>query len=101
MAAPPTHPVPASLSSWRDPAPAIGWAVTATVTLVAAFTRLWSLGWPHGKSFDEVYYATEAQEMLRFGYEDNRGYMFIVHPPLGKWLIAFTSWLGQRPCGPR
>ena len=96
VAAPPTDPVPASLSSWRDPAPAIGWAVTATVTLVAAFTRLWSLGWPHGKSFDEVYYATEAQEMLRFGYEDNRGYMFIVHPPLGKWLIAFTSWLGQR-----
>jgi dolichyl-phosphate-mannose-protein mannosyltransferase len=96
VAPPPTHPVPASLSSWRDPAPAIGWAVTATVTLVAAFTRLWALGWPHGKSFDEVYYATEAQEMLRFGYEDNRGYMFIVHPPLGKWLIAFTSWLGQR-----
>jgi dolichyl-phosphate-mannose-protein mannosyltransferase len=96
VAPPPTHPVPGSLSSWRDPAPAIGWAVTAMVTLVAAFTRLWGLGWPHGKSFDEVYYATEAQEMLRFGYEDNRGYMFIVHPPLGKWLIAFTSWLGQR-----
>jgi dolichyl-phosphate-mannose-protein mannosyltransferase len=96
VTAPPTHPVPASLSSWQDPAPAIGWAVTAIVTLVAAFTRLWSLGWPHGKSFDEVYYATEAQEMLRFGYEDNRGYMFIVHPPLGKWLIAFTSWLGQQ-----
>ena len=26
---------------------------------------------------------TEAQEILRYGYEDNRGYMFIVHPPLG------------------
>jgi dolichyl-phosphate-mannose-protein mannosyltransferase len=89
----PDHPVPASLQRWRDPAPAIGWAVTGLVTAIAAFTRLWALGFPHGKSFDEVYYATEAQEMLRFGYEDNRGYMFIVHPPLGKWLIAFTSWI--------
>jgi dolichyl-phosphate-mannose--protein O-mannosyl transferase len=43
--------------------------------------------------FDEVYYATEAQELLRYGYEDNRGYMFIVHPPLGKWLIAATEWV--------
>jgi dolichyl-phosphate-mannose-protein mannosyltransferase len=89
----PTHRVPASLQGWRDPSPALGWAVTALVTGIAAFTRLWALGWPHGKIFDEVYYATEAQEMLRFGYEDNRGYMFIVHPPLGKWLIGFTSWI--------
>ena len=36
------------------------------------------------KIFDEAYYPVEAQEMLRFGYEDNRGYMFIVHPPLGQ-----------------
>ena len=57
------------------------------------FTRFWALGFPPGKNFDEVYYATEAQELLRFGYEDNRGYMFIVHPPLGKWLIALdTLW---------
>ena len=48
--------------------------------------------------FDEVYYATEAQELLRYGYEDNRGYMFIVHPPLGKWLIARPS-VGDLDCG--
>ena len=70
------------------PAPRLGWAITALVTAIAAFTRFWALGSPHGKSFDEVYYATEAQELLRFGYEDNRDYMFIVHPPLGKWLIG-------------
>ncbi len=29
--------------------------------------------------------------MLRWGYEDNRGYLFIVHPPLGKLLIAVSS----------
>ena len=61
------------------------------VTALAAGTRFWALGFPPGKSFDEVYYATEAQEMLRYGYEDNRDYMFIVHPPLGKWLIALSA----------
>lgn len=61
------------------------------VAALAAVTRFWTLGFPTTKSFDEVYYATEAQEMLRYGYEDNRAYMFVVHPPLGKWLIALTS----------
>ena len=27
-------------------------------------------------------------ELLTWGFEYNRGYSFIVHPPLGKWLIA-------------
>jgi dolichyl-phosphate-mannose-protein mannosyltransferase len=85
------RPVPAALAPWHDPHPWIGWLLTALVTALAAITRFWAVGYPHGKSFDEVYYATEAQELLRYGYEDNRGYMFIVHPPLGKWLIALTS----------
>jgi membrane-associated phospholipid phosphatase len=89
----PARPVPAALAPWRDPHPWVDWLVTALVTLLAAVTRFWAVGYPHGKSFDEVYYATEAQELLRYGYEDNRGYMFIVHPPLGKWLIAVTSQL--------
>jgi dolichyl-phosphate-mannose-protein mannosyltransferase len=89
----PAGPVPQALRPWRDPSPRVGWIVTAATTAVAAVTRLWALGWPPGKSFDEVYYATESQEMLRFGYEDNRGYMFIVHPPLGKWLIAIPQWI--------
>ena len=88
-----SRPVPAALAPWHDPHPRIAWAITALVTIVAAFTRFWDVGFPQGKSFDEVYYATEAQELLRFGYEDNRGYMFIVHPPLGKWLIAIGSWM--------
>lgn len=89
----PARPVPVSLAPWHDPRPWVGWAVTAVVAAVAAVTRFWSLGFPPTKSFDEVYYATEAQELLRYGYEDNRGYMFIVHPPLGKWLIGATSAL--------
>ncbi|MEP6599856.1 MAG: phospholipid carrier-dependent glycosyltransferase [Actinomycetota bacterium] len=89
----PAGPVPESLRPWHDPHPRLGWLVSVLTVLVAAFTRLWALGWPPGKSFDEVYYANESQELLRFGYEDNRGYMFIVHPPLGKWLIALPQWL--------
>ena len=84
-------PVPEQLVGWRDPSPRVGWIITAAVTAIAALTRLWALDWPKGKMFDEIYYATEAQELLRYGYEDNRGYMFVVHPPLGKWLIAGTS----------
>jgi dolichyl-phosphate-mannose-protein mannosyltransferase len=88
----PTAP-PSALRAWVDPSPRVGWAVVALTTLLAAFTRLWALGWPPGKLFDEVYYATESQELLRYGYEDNRGYKFIVHPALGKWLIAVPQWL--------
>ena len=67
---------------------ALSWVATAVVTLVAATIRLWGIGFPEAKQFDEVYYATEGTEMLRNGYENNPGYMFIVHPPLGKWLVA-------------
>jgi dolichyl-phosphate-mannose-protein mannosyltransferase len=89
----PRRPVPPALAPWRDPHPWVGWAVVAALTVLAGFTRFWAVGSPRGKNFDEVYYATEAQELLKFGYEDNRGYMFIVHPPLGKWLIALNSEL--------
>jgi dolichyl-phosphate-mannose--protein O-mannosyl transferase len=84
-------PVPTALIPWRDPHPRIGWALTLAVAAVAALTRFWGLGFPPAKIFDEVYYATEAQEIWRFGYEDNRSYMFVVHPPLGKWMIGLTS----------
>jgi dolichyl-phosphate-mannose--protein O-mannosyl transferase len=92
--APPRTPqrVPPALQPWHDPHPLAGWLITLVVTVFAAFTRFWGVGFPPGKVFDEVYYATEAQEILRFGYEDNRDYGFIVHPPLGKWLIGFSSY---------
>lgn len=67
---------------------ALSWVATAVVTLIAATIRLWGIGFPAEKQFDEVYYATEGAEMLRNGYENNPGYMFIVHPPFGKWLVA-------------
>ena len=85
--------VPPVLAGWRPASMLQSWLWTLLVTALAAGTRFWALGFPETKSFDELYYAIEAQEMLRYGYEDNRGYMFIVHPPLGKWLIAVSSWL--------
>jgi dolichyl-phosphate-mannose--protein O-mannosyl transferase len=87
------RPVAPGLRPWHDPHPGIGWLIALGVTLVGGFVRFWAIGFPQTKVFDEVYYATEAQELLRFGYEDNRDYMFIVHPPLGKWLIAIGSQL--------
>jgi dolichyl-phosphate-mannose--protein O-mannosyl transferase len=97
----PDRPVPAALAPWRDPHPRLAWLSTAVLVVLAGLTRFWALGFPpgtntapkNGMNFDEVYYAVEAQEMLRFGYEDNRGYMFIVHPPLGKLLIALSEKL--------
>jgi len=92
-ALPQARPVPLALTRWRPESWLTNWLWTLAVAAVAAGTRFWSLSFPHEKIFDEVYYATEAQELLRYGYEDNRDYMFIVHPPLGKWCIAVTSWL--------
>jgi dolichyl-phosphate-mannose--protein O-mannosyl transferase len=92
----PRRPVPPALVPWRDPHPWQGWLIVAGLAILAGFTRFWALGFPNSKIFDEAYYPVEAQELLRYGYEDNRGYMFIVHPPLGKWLIAWTSdWFGD------
>ena len=76
----------------RRPMPAdaaLSWVITVLITAVAGIVRLWGIGFPDAKQFDEVYYATEGGEILHNGgYENNPGYMFIVHPPLGKWLVA-------------
>ena len=57
--------------------------------LLALLFRLWHLGIPKGYIFDEVYYAKNAHSLLLHGVEmDNGKAEFIVHPPVGKWLIA-------------
>jgi hypothetical protein len=71
------------------PDAALSWVITVLITAMAGVVRLWGIGFPDAKQFDEVYYATEGGEILHNGgYENNPGYMFIVHPPLGKWLVA-------------
>jgi dolichyl-phosphate-mannose-protein mannosyltransferase len=64
------------------------WVATLVVTAVAAGFRFWGIGFPGEKVFDETYYATEGAEITKQGFENNPSYMFIVHPPLGKWIIA-------------
>jgi dolichyl-phosphate-mannose--protein O-mannosyl transferase len=80
----------------RDPR---SWLVTGLVVLIAAVLRLIGLAHPRGKIFDETYYATEGQELFDHGVEwrpeTNRG-DFVVHPPLGKWIIGTGEWLVGR-----
>ncbi|MEO7349289.1 MAG: phospholipid carrier-dependent glycosyltransferase [Terrimesophilobacter sp.] len=82
------------------------WGGPIAVTLLAAILRLWNLGHPHSLVFDETYYVKDSWSLLNLGYEaqwpaeanasfnsgDVNGYLtdgaFVVHPPLGKWVIA-------------
>jgi hypothetical protein len=83
----------------------------ASVMVIAALTRLWNLGYPSQLVFDETYYVKDALTLSIEGHEkswpegadaafqtgDVFGYLgdpaFVVHPPLGKWLIASGMWL--------
>jgi dolichyl-phosphate-mannose--protein O-mannosyl transferase len=68
-----------------------GWLGPAAVALVAGILRFWRLGDPPTKVFDELYYASDAQDYLRWGVEYDpvqRQPDFVVHPPAGKWVIA-------------
>ena len=95
-----------------------GWLPTLAVTLLAGLLRFVRLDLPYnvgtaGKVFDEIYYACDAQNLLRFGVEHatqggdaagdcipTDGGAFIVHPPLGKWAIALGMKLfGVTPFG--
>jgi dolichyl-phosphate-mannose-protein mannosyltransferase len=78
----------ATLDNWLNPH---SWLVTAVVVAIAAILRLSGLGSAKGYIFDEVYYPTDAWDMLQHGVEwDEKvnGAAYVVHPPLGKWLIA-------------
>ncbi|WP_116449761.1 dolichyl-phosphate-mannose--protein mannosyltransferase [Blastococcus litoris] len=66
----------------------LSWILTAVLGVVTLAVRLWGITYPKDLLFDEAYYPPEAHELLTWGFEYNRGYSFIVHPPLGKWLIA-------------
>jgi dolichyl-phosphate-mannose-protein mannosyltransferase len=87
----------------------VGWVGVAVVTLIAAVTRLWNLGTPGTLVFDETYYVKDAFTLGSEGYErawpddpnpafeagDVMSYLdqaaYVVHPPVGKWMI----WLGM------
>ena len=81
-----------------------GWIVAAVLTLFGGVLRFWELGWRTDGGtplFDEKYYAVQAAEMIRTGgVEDNQAFGVIVHPPLGKQIIALGELIfGYDPVG--
>jgi dolichyl-phosphate-mannose-protein mannosyltransferase len=88
-----------------------GWIVTLIIGAIAFVIRYVNLGYPNKLVFDETYYAKDAYALLKFGYErdwpsdanakiiaGNVDVMqdtasFVVHPQLGKWLIALGEQL--------
>lgn len=91
----------------------LSWGLTLGITAVAFVLRLVTIGRPKTLVFDETYYPKDAWTMLHLGYEGSwpdkfpgtkvttndaiqQGFVdfwksdpsFVVHPPLGKWLIA-------------
>jgi dolichyl-phosphate-mannose--protein O-mannosyl transferase len=96
-----------------------GWLGAVLIALFAGVLRFWNLGRPNQVIFDETYYPKDAWSLLRNGYEtgwpkdadklltgatpsvhmgDDPSY--IVHPPLGKWMIAAGEWVfGMGPFG--
>ena len=73
------------------------WSVVAA----ALFLRLFRLSTPSKLSFDEIYYVDGARDYLKFGVEVSASKPeFIVHPPIGKWVIALgIKIFGDNPFG--
>jgi dolichyl-phosphate-mannose--protein O-mannosyl transferase len=65
-------------------------AVLASLALFCGSLALflWRIQYPHGWSFDELFYVPAAQALL-----SHSGNLNPQHPPLGKWLIALGLWL--------
>ncbi|WP_329317246.1 dolichyl-phosphate-mannose--protein mannosyltransferase [Streptomyces sp. NBC_01262] len=96
-----------------------GWGGPLLVALFAGLIRFWNLGSPHAVIFDETYYAKDAWSLLQYGYEGswtdkaNDAILaahqtiplsptasYVVHPPVGKWVIAVGEWMfGMNPFG--
>jgi dolichyl-phosphate-mannose--protein O-mannosyl transferase len=76
------------------------------VLALAALLRFVNLASPHRLVFDETWYVKDAMTLNRYGYEgswpndpnatieagnpdiSNSKASFVVHPPLGKWIIG-------------
>jgi dolichyl-phosphate-mannose-protein mannosyltransferase len=84
-------------SAWL-PRDRVRWVLPLTVVVFAAVLRFAYLPHPERIYFDETYYATNAAQLLDYGVEaeprvegdPSQGVdpVFVVHPPVGKWLIA-------------
>lgn len=67
----------------------------------SASVRFINLGRPDELVFDEIYYVDGAKDFLKYAVEVENGKSeFIVHPPVGKWIIASGIKLfGDNPFG--
>ena len=69
----------------------LSYAPIAAILTFALSLRVWRLNTPAGYIFDELYYAKNAASIITSFVEldENGESEFVVHPPLGKWLIGF------------
>ncbi|HWJ83839.1 MAG TPA: phospholipid carrier-dependent glycosyltransferase [Cellulomonas sp.] len=90
----------------------LGWVLPLAVMVIGGILRFLHLGTPHQLVFDETYYVKDAYSLLQNGYEanwdenanpefeagDGSGLRtdaeYVVHPLVGKWLIAIGMHLG-------
>ena len=73
----------------------------ALILGISGLLRIFRLGTPNEVVFDEVYYVDGARDLLANGVELTNGKPeFVVHPPVGKWMIAIGIKLfGDNPLG--
>jgi dolichyl-phosphate-mannose--protein O-mannosyl transferase len=71
------------------------------IALFSFLLRLKDLASVKGFIFDEVYYVDGARDLLKYGVEvTGKNPEFIVHPPMGKWMIALgIKAFGDNPLG--
>ncbi len=87
------------------------WLAPALMAGIGGLLRFVRLGEPRSLVFDETYYVKDAYSLLQSGYERNWADKandhfnagdfssllgtpeYVVHPPVGKWMIAFGMWL--------
>jgi len=103
-----------SIRSWRDYPPSLRlwfWLMPAITAAIGGILRFVRLETPRSLVFDETYYVKDAYSLLVSGYErnwpdkanesftaGNPGVIlsspeYVVHPPVGKWMIAAGMWL--------
>lgn len=91
--------------------PRLWWVPLLLVTVLGGVMRFVNLSWPHAVVFDETYYLKDSYSLLLNGTEQQWPSdadetftagaptttldepSFVVHPPVGKWLIAGGLWL--------
>ena len=102
------------IRTWRDYPPSLRlwfWLVPALTAVVGGILRFVRLDVPRNLVFDETYYVKDGYSLLVSGYERswpekaNDAFVagnpnvllntpeYVVHPPVGKWMIAAGMWL--------